>query len=91
LLLFSGRDFFILLNLTHFYHFPFTDYFCTVKVIDESYTKPGISVNFFAPAVERLPRVASPGDIIVLSDVVVFIYWFHLIQFSSCSCVLDAN
>ncbi|KAJ4848372.1 hypothetical protein Tsubulata_020439 [Turnera subulata] len=47
-----------------------TDYFCTLKISDETYPK-GISVNFFAASEETLPRVLSPGDIIELSRVVM--------------------
>ncbi|KAK7830784.1 protection of telomeres protein 1a, partial [Quercus suber] len=48
-----------------------TDCFCTLKIIDESRPKPGISVNFFAESMEMLPHVASAGDIIQLSHVVI--------------------
>ncbi|KAK9996628.1 hypothetical protein SO802_021314 [Lithocarpus litseifolius] len=48
-----------------------TDCFCTLKIIDESRPKPGISVNFFAESMEMLPHVASAGDIIQLSHVVM--------------------
>jgi hypothetical protein len=50
------------------------DYFCSVKIVDESYPKPGIPVNFFMAHMENLPSVGSPGDIIQLSRVVVDIY-----------------
>ncbi|XP_050256593.1 protection of telomeres protein 1b-like isoform X2 [Quercus robur] len=52
-----------------------TDCFCTLKIIDESRSKPGISVNFFAESMEMLPHVASAGDIIQLSHVVVHPSW----------------
>jgi hypothetical protein len=45
-----------------------------VKIVDESYPKPGIPVNFFMAHMENLPTVGSPGDIIQLSRVVVHIY-----------------
>lgn len=48
-----------------------TDYFCTLKVIDESYQGTGISVNLFAESMEMLPHVQSVGDIIQLSRVVM--------------------
>ncbi|KAG8651625.1 hypothetical protein MANES_06G005900v8 [Manihot esculenta] len=48
-----------------------TDWFCTLKIIDESYPKPGISVNIFASSMENLPRISSLGDIIQLSRVVM--------------------
>lgn len=51
-----------------------TDFFCSVKIVDESYPKPGIPVNFFMAHMENLPSVGSPGDIIQLSRVVVDIY-----------------
>ncbi|KAG8651620.1 protection of telomeres protein 1a isoform X2 [Manihot esculenta] len=47
------------------------DWFCTLKIIDESYPKPGISVNIFASSMENLPRISSLGDIIQLSRVVM--------------------
>ncbi|KAL6962992.1 hypothetical protein U1Q18_037957 [Sarracenia purpurea var. burkii] len=48
-----------------------TDCFCAVKIIDESYSSPGISVNVFAENMEKLPHVESAGDIIQLSQVVM--------------------
>ncbi|XP_034910976.1 protection of telomeres protein 1a isoform X4 [Populus alba] len=49
----------------------FSNYFCSVKIVDESYPKPGIPVNFFMAHMENLPTVGSPGDIIQLSRVVM--------------------
>ncbi|KAG5536081.1 hypothetical protein RHGRI_023760 [Rhododendron griersonianum] len=46
-----------------------TDCFCTIKIVDESYSSPGISVNIFAENMEKLPHVESAGDIIQLSHV----------------------
>nr|XP_043632870.1 protection of telomeres protein 1b-like isoform X2 [Erigeron canadensis] len=48
-----------------------TDYCCTLKIVDESHSSPGMSVNFFAEILEMLPNVASAGDIIQLSRVVI--------------------
>ncbi|XP_009800140.1 protection of telomeres protein 1b-like [Nicotiana tabacum] len=48
-----------------------TDCFCTIKIIDESYPSPGISVNFFAATMDKLPQVLTFGDIIQLSQVVM--------------------
>ncbi|KAL5544938.1 hypothetical protein UlMin_008722 [Ulmus minor] len=48
-----------------------TDCHCTLKIADESYQHPGISVNVFAGSFDMLPRVASLGDIIQLSHVVM--------------------
>ena len=50
------------------------DCFCSLKIVDESYPKPGIPVNFFMAQMENLPSVGSPGDIIQLSRVMVDIY-----------------
>lgn len=65
-----------------------TDFFISLKIADESYSDPGISVNFFAESVEKLPVVASPGDIILLSHVVMKthereVYAFFNKKFSS--------
>lgn len=49
----------------------FVDCFCTIKIIDESYPSPGISVNFFAETMDKLPQVLTVGDIVQLSQVVV--------------------
>ncbi|KGN64177.1 protection of telomeres protein 1a isoform X1 [Cucumis sativus] len=46
-----------------------TDCFCAVKIVDQSHHKPGITANIFAESLEKLPRVASAGDIIELSHV----------------------
>lgn len=48
-----------------------TDSFCAIKVTDESHTKDGISVNIFAESMEMLPHIASVGDIILLSCVMM--------------------
>ncbi|KAL3570757.1 hypothetical protein D5086_028006, partial [Populus alba] len=48
----------------------FAHYFCTVKIVDESYPKPGIRLNIFLESVGNLPSVRSPGDIIKLSRAV---------------------
>ncbi|KAL8536750.1 hypothetical protein ACS0TY_012066 [Phlomoides rotata] len=47
-----------------------TDYFCSVKIIDESRAS-GIHINFFAASMERLPQVENVGDILLVSHVVV--------------------
>jgi hypothetical protein len=49
----------------------YADFICTLKIVDESHPKPGISVNIFAESMEKLPHVVSAGDIIQLSHVVV--------------------
>ncbi|GJW79950.1 protein DETOXIFICATION 44, chloroplastic isoform X1 [Tanacetum coccineum] len=48
-----------------------TDCCCTLKIVDESHPSAGISVNFFAENIEKLPCVESAGDIIQLSRVVI--------------------
>ncbi|KAL0464148.1 UNVERIFIED_CONTAM: Protection of telomeres protein 1b [Sesamum latifolium] len=48
-----------------------TDYFCSVKIIDDSRPSLGIYINFFAETMEKLPHVGSVGDIIMVSHVVV--------------------
>ncbi|KAL0397287.1 UNVERIFIED_CONTAM: Protection of telomeres protein 1a [Sesamum calycinum] len=48
-----------------------TDYFCSVKIIDESRPSLGIYINFFAETMEKLPHVGSVGDVIMVSHVVV--------------------
>ncbi|KAK0587349.1 hypothetical protein LWI29_021346 [Acer saccharum] len=48
-----------------------SDSFCSLKILDESRSTPGISVNIFAENMEKLPRVVSVGDIIQLSHVMV--------------------
>ncbi|PSS09912.1 Protection of telomeres protein like [Actinidia chinensis var. chinensis] len=52
-------------------HSKGTDCFCSVKIVDESYSSPGISVNLFSENMEKLPHVESAGDIIQLSHVVM--------------------
>ncbi|XP_022739002.1 protection of telomeres protein 1b-like isoform X2 [Durio zibethinus] len=48
-----------------------TDYFCKLKIIDESHPKYGIPVHLFAQCIGALPHVASVGDIIHLSRVMM--------------------
>ncbi|KAL2554820.1 Protection of telomeres protein 1a [Forsythia ovata] len=52
-------------------HSKGTDYFCSIKLIDQSRTSPGISVTVFAEAMEKLPQIESIGDIILLTRVVM--------------------
>ncbi|KAI5660283.1 hypothetical protein M9H77_29076 [Catharanthus roseus] len=48
-----------------------TDYYCTLKIVDESKPNSGILVTFFAETTDRLPEVQCVGDIIQLSRVVM--------------------
>ncbi|KAI3463704.1 hypothetical protein Pfo_020367 [Paulownia fortunei] len=48
-----------------------TDFFCSVRIIDESRPSLGIYINFFAETMEKLPYVESVGDIVLVSHVVV--------------------
>ncbi|GLU12895.1 hypothetical protein SLE2022_295520 [Rubroshorea leprosula] len=50
-----------------------SDYFCKLKIIDESY-KDGIPVHVFAESMEMLPCITSSGDIIQLSRVMMKIH-----------------
>lgn len=47
------------------------DFFCTVRLVDESMPHWGVSVTFFSETMEKLPQVQCAGDIIQLSRVVV--------------------
>ncbi|XVF03426.1 hypothetical protein REPUB_Repub04eG0260400 [Reevesia pubescens] len=49
----------------------FPDYFCKLKIIDESHPKFGIPVHLFAQSINALPHVATVGDIIHLSRVMM--------------------
>ncbi|KAK4787845.1 hypothetical protein SAY86_011678 [Trapa natans] len=48
-----------------------TDYFISLKLVDESHSNQGIPINFFGENVEKLPFVASLGDIVQLTHVVM--------------------
>ncbi|XP_028792321.1 protection of telomeres protein 1a isoform X2 [Neltuma alba] len=48
-----------------------TDYYCTLKIIDQSYQTPGMCVNFFAESSKQLPDVVERGDIVQLCNVMV--------------------
>ncbi|KAJ0105704.1 hypothetical protein Patl1_19608 [Pistacia atlantica] len=48
-----------------------SDSFYSLKIIDESYNEAGIPVNFSTDTMEKLPRIASIGDIILLSNVMM--------------------
>ncbi|GER32953.1 protection of telomeres 1 protein [Striga asiatica] len=43
----------------------------TARIIDESWTAPGIFINFFAETMEKLPNLECVGDIVIVSHVVV--------------------
>ncbi|KAL2342336.1 hypothetical protein Fmac_003621 [Flemingia macrophylla] len=51
-----------------------TDYCCSIRVIDETHYKVGMSVNIFAEDAGRLPHVAAVGDMIKLCNVMVRTY-----------------
>lgn len=51
-----------------------TDYVCTLKIMDASHKDPGLSVNFFAEDMGKLPHVKSSGDIISLHHVMIKIH-----------------
>ncbi|KAL9659062.1 hypothetical protein QQ045_018628 [Rhodiola kirilowii] len=48
-----------------------TDFFCTLKIVDESCSKTGLKVNVFGDGKGALPCVKSVGDIVILSHVKV--------------------
>lgn len=48
-----------------------TDFFCTVRIVDESMPCWGVSVTFFSETMEKLPQVQCAGDILQLSRVVM--------------------
>ncbi|MFQ6637690.1 hypothetical protein Gotur_013200 [Gossypium turneri] len=51
-----------------------TDYFCKLKVIDESHSEFWVPVHVFAQEIDGLPLVASVGDIIQLSRVTMTVH-----------------
>nr|CAD1830148.1 unnamed protein product [Ananas comosus var. bracteatus] len=51
-----------------------SDYVLTLKIMDQSYLAPGISVNFFSERPSKLPSGMSNGDIIGLQRVVMKIH-----------------
>ncbi|WCJ42080.1 Nucleic acid-binding OB-fold-like protein [Euphorbia peplus] len=48
-----------------------TDWCWSLKIVDQTYTKPGLTVNIFVAREEQLPCVSSLGDIIQLENVVI--------------------
>ncbi|KAL2944538.1 Protection of telomeres protein 1b [Bienertia sinuspersici] len=48
-----------------------TDWFCSLKIVDESYNVRGLLVNIFAETQQKLPQAQESGDIIQLSHVVM--------------------
>lgn len=52
--------------------FFFADYFCKLKIIDDSRPKCGFPVHLFDQHPNALPRVVSVGDVILLSRVMVY-------------------
>ncbi|KAL6545541.1 hypothetical protein OROGR_009415 [Orobanche gracilis] len=48
-----------------------TDFFVSVRIIDESRPSPGFGITIFAETMDRLPHVESVGDILLISQVVV--------------------
>ncbi|CAO2833317.1 unnamed protein product [Amaranthus hypochondriacus] len=48
-----------------------TDWFCCLRIVDESHNIYGLLVNLFGATQEKLPQVQASGDIILLSQVVM--------------------
>ncbi|XP_021773842.1 protection of telomeres protein 1b-like [Chenopodium quinoa] len=48
-----------------------TDWFCSLRIVDESHNVRGLLVNIFAETQEKLPQVKASGDIIQLSQVLM--------------------
>lgn len=48
-----------------------TDWFCSLRIVDESHNIRGLLVNIFAQTQETLPQVEASGDIIQLSHVMM--------------------
>ncbi|VFQ80716.1 unnamed protein product [Cuscuta campestris] len=51
-----------------------TDCCVSIRIIDESRPSHGLSVNFFAETMDKLPQVMADGDIVQLSQVVMKTY-----------------
>ncbi|CAN6461274.1 unnamed protein product [Victoria cruziana] len=51
-----------------------SDYFCSLKIMDESFQQYGVTVNFFAHQAQNLPHVSSAGDIIRLHRILMKIH-----------------
>lgn len=69
------------------------DFFCSVKIIDESRTSGGY-VHFFTESMESLPQVENVGDVLVARNFKVnelhFLSCFFPPPFS-CEFILGAN
>ncbi|KAI9078507.1 hypothetical protein K1719_039532 [Acacia pycnantha] len=65
------------------------DYCRALRIIDESYGKPGISVNVFAETSDILPHVVACGDVVLLCNVVEILEGFALMKSRSASVSLD--
>lgn len=50
----------------------FADWFCSVRIIDETHQDPGLPVNVFTQTRNQLPRILSVGDIIQFQRVSVY-------------------
>ncbi|KAI9091323.1 hypothetical protein K1719_028134 [Acacia pycnantha] len=61
----------VILDLGFPWHTRGTDYCRALRIIDESYGKPGISVNVFAETSDILPHVVACGDVALLCNVVI--------------------
>ncbi|CAO2833320.1 unnamed protein product [Amaranthus hypochondriacus] len=48
-----------------------TDWFCCLRIVDESHNLQGVLVNIFGATQESLPQFQASGDIILLSQVVM--------------------
>nr|GMC78465.1 protection of telomeres protein 1B-like isoform X1 [Ipomoea batatas] len=51
-----------------------TDYYVSIRIVDESRPTPALPVNFFTETMDKLPQGITEGDIIVLSRVMMRIH-----------------
>ncbi|XP_019165263.1 PREDICTED: protection of telomeres protein 1a-like isoform X6 [Ipomoea nil] len=51
-----------------------TDYYVSIRIVDESRPSPALPVNFFTETMDKLPQGITEGDIILLSKVLMKIH-----------------
>ena len=49
----------------------FLDWICTLRIIDDTYPSPGLTVNVFSKTLEQLPQIKNHDDMILFTRIKV--------------------
>lgn len=52
-------------------NFYISDWICTLRIIDDTYPVPGLTVNVFSKTLEELPQIKNHDDMILFTRIKV--------------------